>query len=138
MNAQVPIAPSAAQLAAAFEKTFRAFEAQDDMPKIVGACWMRMLWQDFNAEFPDVVAFARADAKVRFGELEKDWTLLQQTKTAEAAGRVGHGAAFGARLLYCYKYALALNYPDLAIRILDALEPWNRVAAEFDQAVDAG
>jgi hypothetical protein len=130
-----PTAPTAAQLQESFDNTFRAFETQDTLPRIVGACWMRMLWQAFRAEYPDPDDFTRADEPVRAAELQKDYELIASTRADEATGKVGHGAAFGVRLIYCYKYALALDYPAVAVRIAGTLEPWNQIAADYDDAI---
>lgn len=118
-----------------FDTTHRAFENLDTLPRIVGACWMRMLWQAFRTEYPDTDSFTRASEEVRAAELKKDYELIATTKADEASGKVGQGATFGVRMIYCYKYALALNYPDVAARIGLALEPWNQIAADYDDAI---
>jgi hypothetical protein len=133
--AQRPTAPAAEKLLESFDNTFRAFEEQETLPRIVGACWMRMLWQAFRGEYPLPEDFARASEAVRSDELEKDYALIVKTRRDESTGHVGHGAAFGVRLIYCYKYALALGYSDVALRMAAALEPWNQIAADYDDHI---
>jgi hypothetical protein len=130
-----PSAPTAEKLLESFDNTFRAFEEQETLPRIVGACWMRMLWQAFRTEYPDPEDFIRASEQVRSAELKKDYELIASTKADETSGKVGNGATFGVRLIYCYKYALALDYPAVAVRIAGTLEPWNQIAADYDDAI---